>query len=404
MPLEWSGLSPELLLTLDRESGEGLRAQLERQIRDAVRDGRLQDGERLPSSRELARRTGLSRGLVQDCYAQLQAEGYLAARVGAATTVASRACPPPVPAPAPEARPSPPLIADFRSGVPDLASFPLADWLWALREAGRALPTAALDYGAPQGAEELRDVLAGYQRRVRAAAAAPERTVVCSGYAQGLALALDALAARGVRALAFEDPGAPATASAAAARAGMTAVPVPVDDGGIDVRALEATEARAVLVTPAHQWPTGVVMAADRRRALIGWAQRRDGYVVEDDYDAEFRYDREPVGALQGLAPDRVIAVGTVSKSLAPALRLGWLLCPPALLAPVVASKESADRGSPTLDQVALARLFASGREAGEPHAGSVHGERFDQGRAPGGVDAPHAAQVAVVAAGREQP
>ena len=360
MPLEWSGLSPELLLTLDRGSGEGLRAQLERQIRDAIRAGRLKVGERLPSSRELACRMGLSRGLVQDCYAQLRSEGYLATRVGASTTVAARACPPV--APAPEAPPAPRLVADFRAGVPDLGSFPLADWLWALREAGRALPTAALDYGAARGAAELREVVAGYQRRVRAAAADAERTVICSGYAQGLDLALRALAARGIRTLAHEDPGAPAMTSAAAAQAGMAAVPVPVDEQGIDVRALAATGARAVLVTPAHQWPTGVVMAAERRRALIAWAQRRDAYVIEDDYDAEFRYDREPVGSLQGLAADRVLAVGTVSKSLAPALRLGWLLCPPQLVEPVVGFKELADRGSPTLDQLALARLIASGR------------------------------------------
>lgn len=360
MPLEWSGLSPELLLTLDRESREGLRAQLDRQIRDAIRAGRLEVGERLPSSRELARRIGVSRGLVQDCYAQLQAEGYLAGRVGAATTVAARACPQPVPAPAPLSAPQ--LIADFRSGVPDLGSFPLADWLWAMREAGHALPTAALDYGEARGAPELREVIAGYQRRVRAAVADPERTVVCSGYAQGLALVLRALAAHGVRTLAYEDPGAPGATTRAAAHAGMTAVPVPVDEHGIDVRALDSTGARAVLVTPAHQWPTGVVMAAERRRALVGWAQRRDAFVIEDDYDAEFRYDREPVGVLQGLAADRVVAIGTVSKSLAPALRLGWLLCPPVLVDSVVAFKEAHDRGSPTLDQVALARLIASGR------------------------------------------
>ncbi|MFE0629314.1 PLP-dependent aminotransferase family protein [Streptomyces sp. NPDC058864] len=368
MPLHWSGLSPELLLAVDRNSAEGLRAQLERQIRDAIRAGRLQAGERLPSSRELARRTGVSRGLVQDCYAQLQAEGYLTGRIGAATTVSAHACPQPAPV-TPPGRPAgrqpsagPRLIADFRSGVPDLASFPLADWLWAVREAARALPTAALDYGDAHGAPVLREVVAGYQRRVRAAAADPGRTVICSGYAQGLGLALRALAGRGVTTLAHEDPGAPAATSRAAADAGMTAVPVPVDEHGIDVRALEATGARAVLVTPAHQWPTGVVMAAGRRRALIDWAQRRDAFVIEDDYDAEFRYDRDPVGCLQGLAPDRVLNIGTVSKSLVPALRLGWLLCPAALHAPVVAFKAADDRGSPTIDQVALAHLIASGR------------------------------------------
>jgi GntR family transcriptional regulator/MocR family aminotransferase len=165
-----------------------------------------------------------------------------------------------------------------------------------------------------------------------------------------------------VRVVAYEDPGAPATATAAADAAGLTAVPVPVDDDGIDVRALDATGARAVIVTPAHQWPTGVVLAPERRLALIEWATRRDAYVIEDDYDAEFRYDREPVGALQGLAADRVISLGTVSKSLAPALRIGWLLCPPALTAAVTEAKRLTDRGSPTLDQLALAHLIESGR------------------------------------------
>jgi GntR family transcriptional regulator/MocR family aminotransferase len=364
MPLEWSGLSPELLLTVDRDSTEGLRAQLERQIRDAVRTGRLQPGERLPSSRVLAARLGLSRGLVQDCYAQLQAEGYLVTRVGAATSVAAGACPPPAPArpPAPP-RPAPPrLLADFRTGVPDLGSFPLADWTRATREAGRAMAAADFDYGDPRGVPALREVLAGYLRRVRAAAADPERLVVCSGYAQALTLSLRALAATGVRTLAYEDPGSPAMTRAAAARAGLDAVPVPVDEHGVDVAALAATGARAVLVTPAHQWPTGVVMAAERRLALVEWAERAGGYVIEDDYDAEFRYDREPVGALQGLAADRVLGIGTVSMSLAPALRIGWLLCPPALAGHVVTGKHLDDRGSPALDQSALARLVESGR------------------------------------------
>ncbi|SFG29550.1 MocR-like pyridoxine biosynthesis transcription factor PdxR [Streptomyces mirabilis] len=360
MPLQWAGLSPELLLSVDRESGEQLRAQLERQLRDAIRTGRLGAGERLPSSRELAREMGLSRGLVQDCYAQLQSEGYLVTHVGSATRVAAGAHVPPAPAPnrsAPER-----LIADFRHGVPDLTGFPLSDWLWALREAGRTLPTADLDYGDPRGSCALREVVAGYLRRVRAAAADPERIVICSGYAQGLGLTLESLAGAGVRVVAYEDPGAPATVTAAAAAAGLTAVPVPVDEQGIDVRALEATGARAVVVTPAHQWPTGVVLAPERRLALIEWATRRDAYVVEDDYDAEFRYDREPVGALHGLAADRVVSIGTVSKSLAPALRIGWLLCPPALAAPITATKLRTDRGSPTLDQLALARLVESGR------------------------------------------
>lgn len=224
------------------------------------------------------------------------------------------------------------------------------------------MPTADLDYGDPRGSSALREVVAGYLRRVRGAAADPARTVVCSGYAQGLSLALRALARTGARVVAYEDPGGPATATAAAEAAGLTAVPVPVDEDGADVRALDATGARAVIVTPAHQWPTGVVLAPARRHALIEWAERRDAYVIEDDYDAEFRYDREPVGALQGLAADRVISVGTVSKSLVPALRLGWLLCPQALTESLTDLKRIADRGSPSLDQLALARLIESGR------------------------------------------
>ncbi|KKD04604.1 PLP-dependent aminotransferase family protein [Streptomyces sp. WM6386] len=361
MPLQWAGLSPELLLTVDRDSTQRLSAQVEGQLRDAIRTGRLQAGERLPSSRELARELGLSRGLVQDCYAQLQAEGYLVTRVGSATRVAACAQPS-QPARAHPPDPHPRLIADFRHGVPDLTSFPLADWLWATREAARHMPTADLDYGDPRGSSALREVVAGYLRRVRGAAADPARTVVCSGYAQGLSLALGALARRGVRVVAYEDPGGPATARAAAEAAGLTAVPVPVDEEGLDVGELAATGARAVIVTPAHQWPTGVVLAPDRRHALIDWAVRQDAYVIEDDYDAEFRYDREPVGALQGLAADRVISIGTVSKSLAPALRLGWLLCPPVLADLVTDLKRVTDRGSPTLDQLALARLIESGR------------------------------------------
>ncbi|MBL1096692.1 MocR-like pyridoxine biosynthesis transcription factor PdxR [Streptomyces coffeae] len=360
MPLEWSGLSPDLLLVLDRECGEPLRSQVERQIRDAIRSGRLQVGERLPSSRELARRLGLSRGLVQDAYAQLQAEGYLVARVGSATRVAAGTCAPPTPA-----RPSQEcsrLVADFRWGVPDLSGFPLADWLWAMRDAGRTMPVSALDYGDPRGNAVLREVLAGYLRRVRAASADPQRMVICSGYAQGLGLALRALAQCGVRTVAYENPGSPATISSAVAWAGLSSIPVPVDEHGIDVTALEATDARAVVVSPAHQWPTGVVLAPERRRALIAWARRRDAVIIEDDYDAEFRYDREPVGALQGLAADRVIAIGTASKSLAPGLRIGWLLCPSAVVERIAEHKQLTDRGSPVLEQLALARMIESGR------------------------------------------
>ncbi|MGV9422487.1 MocR-like pyridoxine biosynthesis transcription factor PdxR [Streptomyces sp. NPDC003674] len=360
MPLEWSGSSPDLLLAVDRTSGRPLRAQLEHGLRDAIRNGRLELGERLPSSRELARALGLSRGLVQECYAQLQAEGYLVTRPGSATRVAAGATAPPVIAPSQPAAPR--LLADFRSGVPDLRSFPVHDWSRAMREAASGMPTEEFDYGDPRGTRALREVLAGYLRRVRAAAAAPDHIVVCNGYAQGLGLALRALADAGVRTVAFEDAGSPATVGAAATAVGMRTVPVPVDERGIDVRALAATDARAVLVTPAHQWPTGVALAPERRLALIEWARDRDAHILEDDYDAEFRYDREPVGVLQGLEPRRVIGLGTVSKSLAPALRIGWMTCPPDLAEPLAEQKHRSDRGAPGLDQHALARLIESGR------------------------------------------
>jgi GntR family transcriptional regulator/MocR family aminotransferase len=180
--------------------------------------------------------------------------------------------------------------------------------------------------------------------------------------AQGLGLVLRALAVQGLTRVGFEDPGPVAGLTAAAAWAGIEAVPVPVDDRGVDVAALEATRAQAVVLTPAHQWPTGVVLAPERRLALADWAARRNAVIIEDDYDAEFRYDRDPVGALQGLAPDRVIGLGTVSKSLAPALRLGWIISPPRLASTLSRAKQVTDRGSPGLDQLALAVLIETGR------------------------------------------
>ena len=370
MAIQWSGLGPELLLRLDRDGDQPLRSQLETGLRDAIRDGRLHAGERLPSSRELARELGVSRGLVQECYGQLLSEGYLDSRVGSATRVAPSAFPGAYPvrgsAPAGPPAPAPRLIADFRSGVPDLASFPRGDWVWAMREACQQVATADLDYGDPRGSSVLREVVAGYLRRVRAAAADPDNLIVCTGFAQGLNLVLQVLDQLGVGRVAFEDPGygdvETSTSVRSAGLTGAQAVHVPVDDLGVDVAALAASGARAVVVTPAHQSPTGVVLAAARRQALVEWACRYDAFVVEDDYDSEFRYDREPVGVLQGIAPDRVFTLGTVSKSLAPAVRLGWVIAPPALAGAVAGAKEAADRGTSGLDQLALAALLRSGR------------------------------------------
>src|SRR5215471_16134166 len=207
MAIQWSGLGPELLLRLDRDSGQPLRSQLEEGLREAIRSGRLQGGERLPSSRELARELGTSRGLVQEVYSQLLSEGYLTSQIGSATRVAMGAHSSAPAEPPARAQPPPRLIADFRSGVPDLASFPRGDWIWATREACGRMATADLDYGDSRGSAELRQVIAGYLRRVRAAAAEPGQVIVSTGFAQGVGLVLRALAQAGARCAAFEDPG-----------------------------------------------------------------------------------------------------------------------------------------------------------------------------------------------------
>ena len=380
MTIEWSGLSPELLVRLDRSASQPLRAQLETSLREAIRGGRLRAGERLPSSRELARELGVSRGMVQDCYGQLLAEGYLTSRTGSATRVADisgqQAGNQPVAgpavvspaAPSPGRYPSePPLIADFEPGVPDLSSFPRTDWAWAVKQACTQATSADLGYGDPRGSSVLREVLAGYLRRVRAAAASPARMVISTGFAQGINLVLGALARQsGVTRVAFEDPGYGSAQADETVRAALAmsihVTYVPVDEQGLVVSELAASGAQAVVVTPAHQSPTGVVLSPPRRHALTDWARRGGGYVIEDDYDSEFRYDKEPVGALQGLAPDQVFLLGTASKALAPAVRLGWVHAPSPLASAVAAEKQMSDRGSCTLDQLALATLLTTGR------------------------------------------
>ncbi len=356
MTVEWSGSGPELALVLDR--ARPLGAQLQDALRDAVRSGRLAPGEVLPSSRRLAATLGLSRGLVQQSYEQLVAEGYLVTLPGGSTRAATLERADPVPPP-PSRRPSPRI--DFVLGRPDLSSFPVRDWARSYAEAASALGPADVGYAEDGGAPTLREVLAAYARRVRAASASAQQVIVCAGFSQGAALTLAVLRARGVAHVALEDPGHP-HGPTLVRRAGLSLCPVPVDDRGLDVAALAETPARAVLVTPAHQTPTGVVLAPERRAALLEWARAVDGYVLEDDYDSEFRYDRQPVGSLQGMAPDHVVQVGSVSKSLGPALRLGWLVAPPALASDLVAEKLRADRGSPAIDQLALARMIESGR------------------------------------------
>ncbi|MCW3024866.1 MAG: GntR family transcriptional regulator, partial [Solirubrobacterales bacterium] len=350
---------PELLLDLNRDVRRPLRAQLEDGLREAVRSGRLPAHIRLPATRALASDLGVSRRLVVDAYGQLLAEGYLVARRGAGTFVADAAG-----ASAAAAAETPPSVPtfDFFPGFPDLANFPRNAWLRALRATLRDAPDRAFGYPDPRGAPELRRALAGHLRRVRGVVADPETIVVCSGAAQGFFLLARAL---GGGRLAVEDPGLPAH-RAILAEASAQLVALPVDEGGACVAELDALSARegtidAVLVTPAHQSPTGVALAPPRRAALLAWAGENEGLVIEDDYDAEYRYDRAPLGAMQGLAADRVVYVGTVSKTLAPALRLGWLVLPPRLLERVVSAKLLADHGCPTIDQLALAQLIDSG-------------------------------------------
>jgi DNA-binding transcriptional MocR family regulator len=364
----------ELHLTLDRPAGR-LAGQVAAGLRAAVRDGRLTPGGRLPSTRDLAEDLGVSRGVVVTAYEQLVAEGLLVSRQGDGTRVAP--LPPAVPAEPPrsdahrrtlslaegtDAGPAdPPGIAyDLRPGKPDLASFPRERWAATLRDVLRDLPHTALTYPDPAGVVELRAELAAYLSRVRAAVATPDTVVVTAGVAQVLATLPRVLIEEGHRLLAVEDPLGHHQIPMLRAT-GIVPVGVPVDEEGIDVAALARTAARAVLVTPAHQFPTGVVLSPSRRAALVAWARDVDAVIIEDDYDGEFRYDREPVGCLQGLAPERVVLAGSVSKALSPALRLGWSVAPPWLAVRLRAARALHDLGSSVLDQHVLARLIAGG-------------------------------------------
>jgi GntR family transcriptional regulator/MocR family aminotransferase len=242
-----------------------------------------------------------------------------------------------------------------------VSSFPRAAWLRAIRGALAAAPNDVFGYLAGSGVPQLRTAVADYLNRVRGTLAQPDNIVISTGYAQGIALLIQVLAAGGAKRLALEDPSSCDDALPAARAAGLEVVGVPVDRDGIRVDLLRETDADAVILTPSHQWPTGSVLSAQNRAALLGWADRRSAVVIEDDYDAEYRYDRTPVGAMQGLAPDRVVYAGSASKTLAPGLRLGWFVLPSRLAGPMAMAKIAADRGSPVLEQLALADLISRG-------------------------------------------
>jgi len=347
----------DLLIALRRADGVPLHRQIEGAIRDGIRSGRLPLGASLPPTRTVAADLGVSRGVVVEAYEQLVAEGYLTSRSGGYTQVAIG----PEPAPRSESPAAPAPRVDFGYGYADVAYFPRAAWLRSVRRVLTEAPNDRFGYPSGRGVPELREALAAYLNRVRGTAARPEHLVICNGYAQGVALVVRTLAAAGAKRLAVEDPSSGDDAAVAAREAGLEVVGVPVDADGVRVSALTGLDADALVLTPSHQWPTGAVLSAESRAAVLRWARARGAVVVEDDYDAEYRYDRAPIGAMQGLAPDLVVYAGSASKTLAPGMRLGWLALPAHLVDAVAAAKKAADRGSPALDQLTFADFLSHG-------------------------------------------
>jgi GntR family transcriptional regulator/MocR family aminotransferase len=348
----------DLHLDLTHAPGRSLRARVEHALREAVRSGRLAPGTRLPSTRALCIELGVSRGVVVDAYAQLAAEGYLHTRRGGGTTIA--ATPTSGRPSRSNAAPRPAVRYDMNPFRPGLSGFPRATWSSAVARVLRSAPDERLAYPDPAGAPELRATLAAYLGRVRGVRGGFEQIVVTGGLRQGVDLLWSTLAANGARRIAVEDPGWRGVRETATA-AGLELVPIPVDDDGLVVEHLQQEAVDAVAVAPAHQYPTGAVLSPARRAALVAWAQKCDALIVEDDYDAEYRYDRKPVGSLQGLEPERVIYGGSTSKTLAPAVRLGWLVLPQRLAEPIALRQRLRGATPSPLEQLALADLIERG-------------------------------------------
>jgi GntR family transcriptional regulator / MocR family aminotransferase len=357
MPENWAS-SVDLHLELNVAGGR--RNGLEHALRAAIQDGRLAAGARLPSTRALAAELDLARNTVSAAYDQLTAEGYLLARPGARTEVAAQTGAVADPAgdlPSHDLRPGHETAPrhDLRPGTPDATHFPIGPWLRASRHALTRAPAEAFGYGDPRGRVELRTALADYLGRARGVVAAPERIVITSGSLQAIAILGRVLPGAGP--VAMEDPGMPMHQEVLRL-AGQAVVPLPVDDDGARIDLLAGTGAQGVVLTPTHQYPTGVMLRLARRHALIDWARATGGLVIEDDYDGEFRYDRQPVGAIQGIAPDHVVYLGTASKSLAPAVRLAWMVLPPHLVRAAADAKRRMDYQTEALGQLTLAEMI----------------------------------------------
>ncbi|MFI5959699.1 PLP-dependent aminotransferase family protein [Cryptosporangium sp. NPDC051539] len=381
---------------------KGLTTWLVDAIRAAVADRRLPPGTRLPATRTLASDLGISRGVVVEAYQRLVDEGLAQARTGVGTVVATLltpAAPRPAEGPSRPARlrlPLPPderIEFDLSPGLPDLAAFPRAAWLRAERAVLSTLTGADLGYGDPRGTLPLRRALTAWLARTRGTRAEPDDVLVVAGVAQALALVATVLG-RGTT-IAVEDPGSRG-ARDQLTDWGVATRPIPVDDEGLRVGALTGSGLDTVLLTPAHQFPTGVVLGPHRRRELLAWP----GLILEDDYDAEHRYDRAPVPALQASGTARVVYMGSVSKTLAPGMRLGWMIPPRNLRDDLVTVKHAMDLGNPALAQLVLAHLLRTGEY--ERHLRRVRARQRRRRDALLGALAQHlpAAKVEGVAAG----
>jgi GntR family transcriptional regulator/MocR family aminotransferase len=342
--------------------GRNMRAGLMDAFREAIRTGRLAPGTRLPSSRVLADDLGLGRNTVVRAYSELINEGWLTGRHGSGTEVARRSAEQPTERQLPQSPAAQPhLVHNLRPGMPDLSSFPRQEWVRAVKRTMTSAPFEAFGYTDPHGRSELRDAIAGYLARARGLRARPDNVVVCSGAAEGLRLVAAVLAKTGVTTVAVEEFGLH-TQRETLLKAGLETVPIPVDADGADLSTLDDVPVPgAVLLTPSHQFPLGVALQSDRRAAVVDWARRRGTLIIEDDYDGEFRYDRSPVGALQGLDHDHVIYLGTASKSLAPGLRLGWLVVPDHLVESTIAEKGWAEETVGFVNQLAMTDFVESG-------------------------------------------